>query len=86
MKSLGTILPTKKSLKNEDDYALHLAKEKVKVASKKLFGCKAKRLGNEVRYYKTPSLYAVVSSTFKILWFEVRSDGDYSVNPSTVDK
>jgi hypothetical protein len=79
MKSLGTILPTKKSLKNSDDYALNLALEKGIFAAKHLSGCKAKSLGNEVRYYKTPSLYAVVSSSLKVLWFEVKSDGDYPV-------
>lgn len=77
MSNLGTILPTKKSLAINDDYAKTMRQDKAKVG-KFLKGTK-KVVGGEVRYYTSNSEYSIVSSTMKVLRFEVRADGDYAV-------
>jgi hypothetical protein len=81
--TLGTILPTKKSMELGDAlYLQDLAKKRD--AAKKYgltkLGCTTPGdFGDELKYWKTPTLYAIISRSFKPLWFEVRADGDYSV-------
>ena len=79
--NLGTVLPTKQSLKCSDDYAKRIDKENAAFAAKTLAGTEQRTVGGETRYYKTATLYAVVSKIKKntVRWFEVRSDGDYPV-------
>lgn len=84
MKALGTILPSEKSLQINDDFERKLKASQAFYA----FGhpilrdCEATHEEGEVRYYTTQSCFAIVSRSLKVLWFEIRKDGTYSVpNP-----
>jgi hypothetical protein len=35
--------------------------------------------GGEIRYYKTPSLYAIVTLHERVLWFRSTPDGDFAL-------
>lgn len=77
--SLGTILPTKKSEKAGD--AAFLKNQKAIRYIESTLG-QYDRINHygEIRFYDGPSRYAVVSrQSLKVLWFEFRNDGWYSV-------
>jgi hypothetical protein len=77
MPLLGTILPTADSIAADNSYAKQVEQMKLQVANKELKGLDKRVVGNETRYYKTLNNYAIVSQSGKILWFVVKSDGDY---------
>lgn len=76
--TLGTVLPTAKSLARDKVHASRIAAEQAKIGGA-LVGCHAKWAGGEVRYYRDGTTYAVVSRSLQVRWFEVRNDGDYPV-------
>lgn len=78
---LGTILPTKKSLRLDEEYAKRVATEKDRIgnSSAELRNCTRKVVGGEVRYYDTTDQYAIVSRQGKVIWFAVRPDGDHRI-------
>lgn len=81
MKQLGSVLPTAASIKCNNDYAKRVAAENVKFAAKALPGIVPRNVRGELRYYKTETLYAIVSTISRntVRWFEVRADGDYAL-------
>jgi hypothetical protein len=83
MKTLGTILPNKQSIKTNEDF--YRANEKAKAAAAKslnLTSLKKVIVGGEIRYYAKEDLYAVVSSrTMTAKWFKVTADGDFATIP-----
>jgi hypothetical protein len=76
IKTIGTVLPTKASLAVNDAYARRVARDKERIAEKKLNGCTRRVVGGEVRYYDTADQYAIVSRQGAVLWFAVTDDGD----------
>jgi hypothetical protein len=76
---LGTILPTRESLRLADQMAKREALAKEKIAAVELRGCERRVVGGEVRYYDTADQYAIVSSAGKVLWFAVTADGDFRI-------
>ena len=79
MKTIGTVLPTQKSLAATDRYAKQVATVKNRVG-RNLRGCKKRNVGGEVRHYRTTNEYAVVNASGNVLWFETREDGyDYAL-------
>lgn len=81
MKPLGTILPDAKSLAATAAYykSNQEMKDRVAASARELTGCTRKIVGGEVRYYDTTDQYAIISRQGKILWFQVRADGDYRI-------
>ncbi len=75
-KTCGTVLPTADSLATNDRW--HMTNEQKRKAAAHVAGLKNPvRVGLEDRYYDGDK-YAVISSRdFRVLWFQVRSDGDY---------
>lgn len=75
--TLGTILPTKRSLQiSEDIYQKELTQRR-KIAKMHLSQYEYRVVGGEDRYYNG-NKYAIVTRRMEIRWFEVRKDGDYS--------
>jgi len=79
MDTIGTILPTAKSLKINDQYAKDLATRQQTVANRKLSNCDKQLVGGEVRYYSASDRYAIVGRDLKVRRFIVRADGDYAI-------
>ena len=78
---LGTILPTKNSLKCSNEFTRRENKARLKAAEiAGLTNLPKRMVYNELRYYKTNTLYAIIGSRLIPLWFEVRTDGDYATN------
>lgn len=79
--TLGTILPTAKSVACNERYAARVAADKARVAATdpRLRGCDRRVVGGEVRYYDTIDQYAIVGRGGNVLWFAVRPDGDYRI-------
>jgi hypothetical protein len=75
-KPCGTILPTADSLAVNDRW--HMTNEQQRKAAAHAAGLtNLVRVGLEDRYYYGDK-YAVISSRdFRVLWFQVRADGDY---------
>lgn len=77
MKTLGTILPTRESLRLADEYAKNL--EQLKRDTAKRTGLDKLEIRNEqgeIRYYDGPDKYAVPSKRIGVvLWFERHDDG-----------
>jgi len=81
-KMTGTIMPTAKSLRADDEYAKKVELKMAKVVKAKLSKLRYVRNGGENRYYDGEKRYAVVShTTFEVLWFTVHHDsnGEYSM-------
>ncbi len=78
-KSLGTILPTAKSLAINDAYAIDLTEKQRQVAKQHLSDCVSRIVGMEQRYYLRPTIYAIVDRHLTIRWIEHRADGDYAL-------
>jgi hypothetical protein len=76
MKTIGTVLPTAKSLKATKAYAKNLKNEQDKVA-KELKGLRKVNEDGETRFYKGDNVYAVIGRDLKIKWFEKRADGHW---------
>jgi hypothetical protein len=78
--SLGTVLPTKKSLEINDRYFNDLRAEQNKIANSTdiLKDAEKIEVGGEIRYY-IGNKYAIIGRNKKVMWFEVRKDGDYSI-------
>jgi len=73
---LGSILPTKESVKCNVDFAARNTMEKKKAAYRAgLYGGRIQ--GGELRYYETPAIYAIIGRNMAPRWFEVTSHGDY---------
>lgn len=79
MTTLGTILPTRKSLEAGDRFAAKVAAEKDRIGRRTLPHCTRKVVGGEVRYYDTTDQYAIVNRQGQVIWFQVREDGDYRI-------
>lgn len=77
MKQIGTVLPTRKSLACDDAYAAREFARKARIAGEQLPEMKEKLVAGEMRYYKTSTLYAIISRSGEVFWFEVREDGTY---------
>lgn len=77
-KALGTILPTKKSLQINESWHAQNEREKLRIASAAGLG-KGIMIEGERRYYQGANKYAIVSRNLRVLWFEVRADGDYAL-------
>lgn len=73
MKMIGTVLPTAKSIKLNNDYAKKVAAKQEQVG--KRIGGTRRIVGGEVRWYKTSTEFAVVSRDGQVKWFEIREDG-----------
>jgi hypothetical protein len=87
----GTIIPTVESLATNDRHHASCEAQARAVALKTpaLSGIAPQTMGGEQRYYVSESTYAVVSlRSFRVLWFETRSDGhDYSISkPATKEE
>jgi len=80
--TLGTILPTAESLAMTEKFAIRdkAMREKVASQSHELRHCTRRVVGGEVRYYDTTDQYAIVSRQGKVLWFAVRTEGDYRIS------
>jgi len=79
MTMIGTILPTARSLELDDHYHATLERKKSAIGGA-IPDCTPCRVGGETRYYKTETLYAVISSSLAVLWFDRRADGhDYAI-------
>lgn len=77
---LGTILPRASDYVAADEYHKKTEQLRASVAAAKLSGLRRVVIGGESRYYSAPDKYAIVNSSGRVLWFEVRQDGDYSIN------
>lgn len=79
--TLGTILPTAKSIAANERFAIAQTakRQSIASASQELKGCVRKVVGGEVRYYDTTDQYAIVSRQGKVIWFAVRPDGDHRI-------
>lgn len=79
-RAIGTVLPTAKSLAAADRHSDALRQKAIKRADSTLGDMTKRTVGGETRYYKTATVYAVVSPRSGALkWFESRADGDYSI-------
>jgi hypothetical protein len=78
-RTLGTALPTAKSMADGDVHAASISTRQKQIGAK-LVGCTTQTVGGEVRYYKTSSSYAIVTRSLAVRWFEARADGDYPIN------
>ena len=81
MKQLGTILPTKKSLRaGTKQYSKDVA-NRMKVAKEKgLDKLKTTQTKDgEIRYWESEFIYCVVSRGLMVLRFEVTCHGDYRI-------
>lgn len=80
--TLGTVLPTAKSLAVNDRHhrgAVHRSAN-IAAASPDLKDAIRRTVGGEVRYYLNETTYATVPhGLFQVLFFEIRDDGDYWV-------
>lgn len=85
--------PKRKVIKGYEWYEVHLRelceqyarndfamRERVASQSTELRGTDRRVVGGEVRYYDTTDQYAIVSRQGKVMWFQVREDGDYRIN------
>ena len=79
MNTLGTILPTRKSIAATESYAKRKAAELKRVANRELANLDRRVVGGEVRYYDTTDQYAIVSRQGHVMWFAVKADGDYRI-------
>jgi hypothetical protein len=79
MNKLGCVLPTRKSLAINDSYAKNLAENQRKVAEAELSEFPSRYIHGETRYYKTPTIWAIVGRDLTVKWFETRTDGDYRI-------
>ena len=87
MKTLGTILPTKESFAiSKKHYETTVRAKEISAIKNGLAEFKQSLHGTEVRYWETPSLYAVIGRDLVVKWFEVRDDGDYRTNSNQSDK
>lgn len=76
---LGTILPTRESLAAGDRHADKMNAKQEQIG-RTLTGTVRRVVGGEVRYYRGAALYAVVTLSLSVRWFEVRTDGDWPVS------
>ena len=77
---LGDVLPTKQSLKINDEFAARekVRKSKLAASNSDLKKCERRMEGGEVRYYASANRYAVISSRSNAtLWFEIRNGMSY---------
>ena len=77
-KALGTVLPSAESLAQGEAHAARITAQQKQMGAA-LAGCRAQTVGGEARYYRTNSIYAVVTRSLAVRWFEARADGDYPV-------
>ena len=74
MQTIGTVLPTRKSLKATEQYATKIATIQEK-KGQTIKGVTRRIVCGEVRWYKSEVEFAVVSKTGEVKWFEIREDG-----------
>jgi hypothetical protein len=81
MKPLGTILPTRDSLRKADIFADQQAAKRERVANKlpELYDCDRRVVGGEVRYYDATNKYAIIGRDCKVRWFRVTPDGEFAI-------
>lgn len=81
---IGTILPTAESLSATARWAAKRDAQNEQTAKRLFAGMTARRVGGETRYYKTATVYAIISARDgQPRWFEQRADGDYPINHLT---
>lgn len=81
MKSIGTIIPSRESLRAADLHSRKIDAARREVGNA-LPGCVAKWVNGEMRYYRTATIFAVIGRDMSARWFEIRADGEYSINGS----
>tara|TARA_R110002094_G_scaffold24225_2_gene36445 strand:+ start:1634 stop:1894 length:261 start_codon:yes stop_codon:yes gene_type:complete len=80
MDALGTILPTRKSIAIGEKMHIEDQAARARIAiDSGLENLDRHEMPEGVRYYASDDLYAIVGRNMRVLWFEVRADGDYSV-------
>lgn len=77
--TLGTILPTAASLAAADANAYKIERRKLTIAARAGLDKYPQRvIGRETRYYLSPSMYAIVGRSGKVLCFAEMAGGDYA--------
>lgn len=77
---LGNIFPNERTLALNDKAIQEQKRLAEIVATNQLSDLTPKFLNGEQRYYKTDTIYAIVSQRDqKVRWFETRADGDYAL-------
>ena len=80
MSRLGTVWPTKAELDAADRHADRMKAAALAQAAEELIGLDKLTVGGEVRYYKQATIYTPAVKRGGVRrWFEIRSDGDYSI-------
>ena len=80
MDQLGTILPTRKSIKTNERWARDNAIARDAIGNAELKDCERRTVGGEVRYYRNATQFAVVGLyDHRVKWFEHRGDDVYSL-------
>lgn len=79
IKPIGTIFATESQLAKADRFFDKQAKQRDKIARTILSGCRRVMEQGEFRYYSNETTFAVMSRANKVLWFEIRKDGVYSI-------
>lgn len=78
---IGTILPTQASLDATARWSAKRDADNEQTAKRLFAGLTRRRVGGETRYYKTATVYAIISNRDgRPRWFEQRADGDYPIN------
>lgn len=80
MKPPGTVLPTAAGLRAGDAHAARVDTAR-DLAGAAIPDATRRAVAGEVRYYRGPTRYALVTRSLVVIWFDVRLDGDYPVKP-----
>ena len=89
MKTLGTILPTARSIALNDAWHAQRETERANIGASHpmLTNCERRNVGGETRYHFTGNLYSVVPMNGKGLrFFETRKDGDYAITQKQLEE
>lgn len=77
---IGTILPTAGSIASNHLWYRRNEAMREKVARSELAHCERRIVGDEIRYYRNSSEFAVVSLyDHRVRWFHHRPDGVYAI-------
>lgn len=75
----GTIMPTRESLRYANRHSIKINCKREEIGQSQLSDCVARFEQGEMRYYRTRTIYAIVTRALAVKWFEVRADGTYSI-------
>ena len=78
-KTLGTIFASEAELARDEAFCDKQRASVLKAADLKLSGLSRETVAGEVRYYLSAVVYATVSRSGALRWFQTRADGDYSI-------